>query len=79
MVSQLILHEGDSVKCSLTFNRPKNLDNNNFNKFNVFKSLWLMMTNAKKIAPKPCKGIEPIFLMLNCIKVMHMVMDENTL
>jgi len=43
------------------------------------KSLWLMMINAKKIAPKPCKGIELIFLMLNCIKVMHMVMDENTL
>jgi hypothetical protein len=38
-----------------------------------------MMTNAKKIAPKPCKGIELIFFMQNCIKVMHMDMDENTL
>jgi len=78
MVSQLILHEGNNVKCSPTFNRPKNQDNNHFHKFNVFQKLVVNDDKCKKIAPKPCKGIELIFLMLNCIKVMHMVMDENT-
>ncbi len=56
MVSQLILHEGDSVKCSLTFNRPKNLDNNNFNKFNVFQKLVVNDDKCKKNCTKTLEG-----------------------
>jgi hypothetical protein len=56
MVSQLILYERDNVKCSPTFNRPKNLDNNNFNKFNVLQKL-VVNDDAKKIAPKLVKGL----------------------
>jgi hypothetical protein len=77
--SQLILHEGDNVKCSPTFDRPKNLENNNFNNFNIFQKLVVNDDKCKKIAPKPCKENELIFFMQNYLKVMHMVMDGSTL
>ncbi len=48
MVSQLIFHERDNVKCSPTFNRPKNLNNNNFNKFNVLQKLVVTNDNCTK-------------------------------
>jgi hypothetical protein len=69
MILHLVFHEGDDDKHLFIFNRPKNLDRNNFGEFNGSRKLMVEGYKYKYFVPKPCKRIELIFFTQNHFKV----------
>lgn len=69
MILCLVFPEGDDDKHLFVFNRPNNLDWNNFGEFNGSQKLMVESSKYKYFAPKPCKRIELIFSTQNHFKI----------
>jgi hypothetical protein len=59
-IPQLVVHETNNVECVFVFNKAQNLDNNNINKFHIFKELMGKDGIYRKFSPKPMNCVQLI-------------------